>query len=98
MAVKGKRYRYIGFEIKNVEIDRGYMIRILRNSFTDEEYENFEPWLTVFNGTKGIVRCTHTGKQRTVEILNSLRVDGKEINTVVTSGTIKKVKKILQVD
>ncbi len=96
MAVKGKRYRYIGFEIiDGEEIDRREMIRAVRNSFREDEYTAVEPWITVFTGDKGIVRCLHTGKDRTIEILNNLEIKGGTVKTVVTSGTIKKVKKVL---
>ncbi len=96
MAVKNKRYRYVGFEIIGDRgVDRKDMIRTIRRSFSGDEYADIEPWLTIFNDSKGILRCKHSGKDRTIELLNSMEIGGGKVKTIVTSGTIKKVRKIL---
>ncbi len=51
--------------------------------------------LTVFNGTLGIARCGHLERDALVGALNTIdAVDGRRasVQTLVTSGTIKKVK------
>lgn len=98
MAVEGKRWRYIGFELSDGKLDRREMIRAVRDSFSKDEYSELEPWLTVFTGTKGILKVRHMGKDRAIEILNSMKFNGVTVKTVVTSGTIKKVKKTLSVE
>ncbi len=96
MAVKNKRIRYIGFQIVGGhKIDRKEFIRALRRAFSKDEYITIEPWLTVFTDNKGILRCEHTGKEKTIELLNSMDLGGGKVRTIVTGGTIKKVSKIL---
>lgn len=93
--VTKKRNRYIAFVLEGGSTDRRGMIRAIRDVFSKEEYEEIEPWLTVFDGEKGIVRCDHTGKTRAVDLLNSIEVGGGSVRTVTSSGTIKKAKKRL---
>ncbi len=96
MAVRNTRQRYIGFEITDgKELERKDMIMMIRNSFTKDEYADLEPWLTVFTGSKGILRCKHIGKERALEILDSMDIEGAKVKTVITSGTIRKVQKKL---
>ncbi len=94
MAVKNERLRYIGFVLQGSRTDRRNMINAIRRSFQDE-YDEIKPWLTVFDGKKGIIRCRHFGKERTIEILNSIDICGGKVKTLISSGTIKKVKKRL---
>ncbi|MFP4142950.1 MAG: hypothetical protein ACOCTN_06820 [Candidatus Natronoplasma sp.] len=96
MVVGDDRQRYISFIIESVEIDRRGMIDAIRDEFSSEEYEDIEPWLTVFKGDRGIVRCNHTGKEGAIEILNQIEIEGGRVKTLVTSGTIKKAKKALK--
>lgn len=98
MAVTDKRNRYIAFEIVGGKTSRREMIRLIRENFSQKEYQEIEPWLTVFTGKKGIVRCNHTGKEKAVKILNDISVKGGRVKTVTTSGTIKKAKKRLLED
>ncbi|MFO8109413.1 MAG: hypothetical protein R6U17_02680 [Thermoplasmata archaeon] len=95
MAVRNERLRYIGFELEGRKIPRDVMISAIRASFESEEYEKIKPWLTVFDDNKGIVRCRHKGKERTKDILNSMKLNGESVRTVVSSGSIKKVKERL---
>ena len=51
--------------------------------------------LTVFTGDRGIARCDHTEVEVTLRALRSIEEVGgsrASVVTVVTSGTIKKVK------
>lgn len=53
-------------------------------------------YLTRFNGQKGIVRCKHTEKQATIQLLQSInQINHKpvRIKTITTSGTIKSLIK-----
>lgn len=93
--VTKKRNRYIAFVLEGGSTDRRGMINAIRDVFSKDEYHEIKPWLTVFDGEKGIVRCNHTGKERTVDLLNSIEVGGGSVRTVTTSGTIKKAKKRL---
>lgn len=95
MVVGENRKRYIAFVIEEGKTDRREMIGAIRSEFSREEYDEIKPWLTVFEGDKGIVRCKHTGKERAIEILNGIEVGGGRVQTITTSGTIKKAKKRL---
>ncbi len=96
MVVGDDRQRYISFIIEGAETDRKGMINSIREKFSRKEYEEIEPWLTVFEGDKGIVRCNHIGKERAVEIINEIEIDNGNVKTIITSGTIKKAKKALK--
>jgi len=96
MVVSDDRQRYISFIIEGTETDRRGMINAIREGFSRKEYEEIEPWLTVFEGDRGIVRCNHIGKERAVEIMNEIEIDNGKVKTVITSGTIKKAKKALK--
>jgi RNase P/RNase MRP subunit POP5 len=48
--------------------------------------------LIKFNGKKGIIKCTHTEKENTIKLLNSIKkisLNEVEVKTIGTSGTIK---------
>lgn len=98
MMIKEMRQRYIAFIIEDGSTDRKGMIAKIREYFADDEYRRIRPWLLVFTGDKGIVRCNHLHKDRCVEILNSMRINGGNVQTVTTSGTIKKAKETLLKD
>lgn len=95
MVVGDDRQRYISFVIKEGEIDRKGMIQVIRDEFTREEYEEIKPWLTVFEKDRGIIRCKHTGKERAIEVFNQMKINNGKVETIITSGTIKKAKKAL---
>jgi RNase P/RNase MRP subunit POP5 len=49
-------------------------------------------FLIRFNGSQGVIRCKHTEKENTIEILNNIdRIKDKKvaIDTIATSGTIR---------
>jgi len=96
MVVGDDRQRYISFIIEGDKTDRRSMINTIRSEFSKEEYEKIEPWLTLFKGDKGIVRCNHTGKERAIEILNEIEICSGKVKTITTSGTIKKAKRALK--
>ncbi len=96
MAVREKRNRYVVFEIEDGKTDRRGMIRAIREAFSRDEYEKFEPWLTVFEGDKGIIRFDHKGKERVIEVIDEIVVGGGVVRTTFTSGTIKKAKEKLE--
>jgi len=55
--------------------------------------------LIKFQGTKGIVKCNHVEKDRTIELLRSLqRVASHEVKvaTRATSGTIRALLKSIE--
>jgi len=71
------------------------MISVLRSQTTSLFHSSLKEkniFLTRFNGKKGIVRCQHTEKQDTINLLQSItEINGKpvEVKTIATSGTIK---------
>ncbi|MEF8835025.1 MAG: hypothetical protein V5A76_02605 [Candidatus Thermoplasmatota archaeon] len=96
MVVGDDRQRYISFVIEGAKTDRKGMINAIRSAFSKEEYDEIQPWLTVFEGDRGIVRCAHTGKERAVEVMNDMDIGKGNVKTIITSGTIKKAKKALK--
>ena len=81
-----ERKRYIGFRLDSASRAAGLPDR---------------KRLTVFTGELGIVRCRHVELEAMVECIRSIReVDGRpaRTETLITSGTIKKVKGHLGLD
>lgn len=97
------RPRYILFSISADEsifpIQRHHVIAALRlycSSFYDCVLKDKKIYLTRFNGEKGIVRCKHTEKQSTIQLLQSIKKinhNPVDITTIATSGTIKSLIK-----
>jgi RNase P/RNase MRP subunit POP5 len=92
-----ERKRYIGFRIEALEGDppsRNEMVDALdeasrANGLPDRRR------LTVFEGNMGIAKCLHEEQGDMTSALNGIgEVAGRRVNvtTVITSGTIKKVK------
>lgn len=96
MVAGEDRERYISFIIEGAKTDRKEMINAIRSEFSKEEYDEIQPWLTIFEGDRGIVRCSHTGKERAIEVMNDIEIKDGKVKTIVTSGTIKKAKKALK--
>jgi len=65
----------------------------------NKNFKEFGIFLIRFDEGKGIVRCRHTDKEKSIEILNSIdkiKNNNCQIKTLGTSGTIKAlVKKYL---
>lgn len=85
--------------MKDKTIDRRDVIDTLRNqckeSF-DTDCKDLGIYLTRFDGEKGIVRCKHIEKERTIQLLTSINTIASqkvEIETLGTSGTIKSLVK-----
>lgn len=95
MVVKDKRgrRRYIAFSLtQGGPITKSGLISMLRESCRERGI--VEPRLIQFDGEKGIVRCPHTLKDETIEVLCSVGggEGGIEIRTISTSGTLKKLR------
>ena len=69
------------------------MIFEIKKKIKESNYSNdFEAYLTRFNGKQGIVRCNHIEKDKTINLLKSINNIYKhkiKIKTLGTSGTIK---------
>jgi len=99
---QGRRRRYIGFKIinkKNNVFSKRDMINAIRyKSIKDHGFESKEMkiFLVRFNGTSGIVRCSHIKKDETINFLKSIdEINNKnvKIETLGTSCTIKSLIK-----
>lgn len=89
---RGRR-RYIAFVLtKGSPITKSGLITLIRESAREIGIE--EPRLIQFDGEKGIVRCAHTLKEQTVDMLGSLgERDGNiDLKTMSTSGTLKTLR------
>ena len=91
--------RYIAFRIDAPrQISRKEFIGAMRQAVTDgEQWERMKPWLTVFEGNCGILRCHYLSKNEAIQFLESIRHIGRDmvpvsIKTLCTSGSIKKAK------
>jgi RNase P/RNase MRP subunit POP5 len=71
------------------------MINTIRNNSEKICKKNFREmglFLVRFNGLEGIVRCRHTEKENTINLLkkiNKINDEKVTIETIATSGTIK---------
>ncbi len=81
MVVKEKigRQRYILFIVNGIKKERLYDILKERKLK-----------LSFYDGKYGIVKCKHIEKEETIDFLNK-----KGLKTIKTSGTIKKLKKLV---
>ncbi len=91
--------RYIAFRIDaSREVTRKEFIGAIRQGTCDQkQWEQMKPWLTVFEGNCGILRCFYLSKDEAIELLKSIKHIGKErvpvsVTTLGTSGSIKKAK------
>jgi len=99
---EGRRRRYIGFEIKTKEeksFSKDEIINVIRynsENICNKHFKEMGLFVVRFNGLQGIVRCKHTEKENTINLLkqtdkiNNVKVD---IKTIATSGTIKSLIK-----
>ena len=99
---EGKRRRYIGFIIKSnkpFNITKEDVISELRKqckSLFKKDCRELGVYLIKFNNYKGIVRCKHTEKDNTINLLKSIKSISSnklDIETLGTSGTIKSLIK-----
>ena len=84
------RQRYILFSVEG-EATRRDLIRAINDAYQAVHAEGEAPWLTVYTGRMGIVRCRHTMKDETIQLLNDITGDFS-VTTLQTSGTIKTLK------
>jgi RNase P/RNase MRP subunit POP5 len=98
-----ERKRYIGFRVEPEEgpaPGRHEMVAALDAACRSAGLPDRRR-LTVFTGVQGIARCTDGEQATMVKILSSIgEVGGRPVlvTTLVTSGTIKKVKGHLGLD
>lgn len=90
---KRGRRRYIAFSLtQGGPVTKSGLISMLREA--SRERGIGEPRVMQFDGGRGIVRCAHTFKDETIEILKVLG-EGRgdfQIMTLSTSGTLKKLR------
>jgi RNase P/RNase MRP subunit POP5 len=84
------RQRYILFSVQG-DASRRDVIRAINEAYRSIDADGDAPWLTVYTGSYGIVRCSHTKKEETIRLLNGISNDFS-LSTVQTSGTIKTLK------
>jgi len=84
------RQRYILFSVQG-DATRRDVIRAVNNAYRALRDDGEAPWLTVYTGSLGIVRCRHTRKEETIRLLNDISNDFT-LSTLRTSGCIKKLK------
>ena len=86
------RHRYILVSVRG-EASRFDLIHAINNKYRTAFNNDNVPWLTVYIGHRGIVRCRHTQQEEVISLLNGISTDTFSLNTCKTSGTIKKLKK-----
>ena len=97
------RKRYIGFRVeaeRGPPVERTAMVDALDTATRRADLPDRRR-LTVFTGDVGIVRCDQGEREAMIAALASIdRLDGRpaRVETLVTSGTIKKVKGHLGLD
>ena len=89
---KSGRQRYILFSVDG-KASRSDIIHALNGFYQKKFGDNEVPWLTVYTGKYGIVKCIHVQKEQIINLLNSMQGLAFHLKTVRTSGTIKKLKK-----
>lgn len=101
MGVSDFRRRYIVFTIDAPrKVERWELIKEFQRRSSqmglDQNGEG-RPWLTAFQDNRGILRVAHTDKETAIEMITGITEIGEErlkvkIETLTTSGTIKKAK------
>jgi RNase P/RNase MRP subunit POP5 len=92
-----ERKRYVGFRVSIAQgpaPDRGEMVEALDRACRAAHLVDRKR-LTVFTGELGIAKCLHREQRAMVRALRSIdSIGGRPatVETLVTSGTIKKVK------
>lgn len=100
MVVKEKvgRKRYILFRLESATISRKEFARALEKciegSMSGEGMEGLR--LILLNGGKGILMCPHSRKDNVIAVLNGMQSAGMKVQTIRTSGTIRKLKEIIE--
>lgn len=102
MVVRDKvgRKRYIIFRV-NAErtLSRKDLEKAILSSFRMKgPIQSIRPKLISFDGEVGILSCLHTGKEGAIEVLTAITHVGDmdvKIETVKTSGTIRKARAVI---
>jgi len=97
MTVREKtgRRRYILFTLeKSGEIPQETMISVLNRRIRERglDRRKIRSRLIFFGTGFGIVRCSHIYKEKMIEILNGIGIDGSQVRTIRTSGTLKTLR------
>ncbi len=90
---KTGRHRYILFQIIKGQASRRQLNEQFKQSLQDPV-----PRLTLYNGIHGIVKCHHYQKDDLITFLETLdwvanQSNKIKIKSIITSGTIKSLKK-----
>jgi len=107
MVVKDRvgRKRYILFAVNSQrDLSRGALIGIINRAVSEHIKKSgtiLHPWLTIYNGKWGIIRCPHTEKTELISLLASIGNTERSskrafIATVKTSGSIKKLSDMVK--
>ena len=94
MAVSDFRKRYIVFKVSGSPLSRKEMIAIINRM---GRMHGVRMNLTVFQGNRGIILVSHRDKEKAVKAMN-FDDKGLKVETVKTSGTIKKAKKWMELE
>ncbi|MEE9150570.1 MAG: Rpp14/Pop5 family protein [Thermoplasmata archaeon] len=98
--IRTERKRYMAFRVHSPRtISRKEFIAAIRENIpSNDAWNRIKPWLTIFEDNEGILRCVHTSKDETIDLLTSIKTIGREkmaikVETLGVSGTIKKAKR-----
>ena len=97
MTVRDKagRRRFILFDIPGITgAGMGRVITLFNNRFRDLDIDRRDiRFRVVFIGEGvGVVRCSHLAKDDIITMINSTKLDGEQLSTFKTSGTLKTLK------
>ena len=97
MTVRDKagRRRFILFEIPgDPDAGMGRLITLFNNRFRDLNIDRRDiRFRVVFVGEGiGVVRCSHLAKDDVLNMINSTILNGEQLSTVKTSGTLRTLK------
>jgi len=89
------RSRYVAFAVRGGEpVGRADVLEILRTAAASAGGER--PWLVLWEGDRGLVRCAHTAKETTIALLRGIsEVGGRTVavETLGTSGTVRRARR-----
>ena len=96
-----RRQRYIGFVVKTLEknLNKSEMLKEIQRQckyIFNKDCKEMGMRLIRFDGTVGILKCSHLEKENTIMLLQSIKkIESKnvEVVTVATSGTIRSLVK-----
>lgn len=100
MAVREKagRKRYILFKLEPANLSRKEFMKALgrcvESSIPEAGMEGLR--LILLNRGTGILLCQHTRKEEMIAVLNNMHNVGINVQTLRTSGTIRKLKEAIE--